>query len=453
MTRTICACLLSLLLIACSSQPERIVAPSQPDSITHLLNDPTIRHWGDVPFTIEQHTNNEAQRQDTFDISLLVDEHNKLKDQHHLTISGGGANGAYGAGLLNGLTHSKTRPEYRLVTGISTGAIIGLYAFLGPDHDDKLTSFYTQLSDKDLYESRYIWQLFSSSSLLNTAAFEARVRSEINRPLLDKVKQQHLRGRTFLVKTTNLDEQRPVIWNMGAIAMHETAEAEQLFEDVILASASIPGIFEPVLIPTLVDGKSFDEMHVDGGVVAQVFFMPEDMDIEAFEQLENHNLSQLGHQNQPRVKNHIWLISNSRIAANWHPTKLSITDIMGRSIATMIKYQGRSNIAKIYQQSQLTNSSFNLSYMDIKVPSGPASAPFDQQYMQHIYCYGYAQGLNGQHWSNRTPDYGKLQTANGKLTTESLQVNNANISQFNWETVDIGLSAKIATCLKTLKND
>lgn len=450
MKKLISVCCLAILLTACSNDLFRSAAPSNPDNSNSLFDDPSLRTWGDVPFSLAQYVSNEAKRRHTFDISMVVDEQGNRKPQHHLTISGGGANGAYGAGILNGLTEAGSRPEYRLVTGVSTGAIIGLYAFLGEEFDDKLKSFYTQLSDKDLYETRYIWQLFSSASLLDTAPFEARVRSEINRELLEKVKLQYLRGRNFLVKTTNLDEQRPVIWNMGAIAMHSTPEAELLFESVIIASASIPGIFEPVLIPVTTVGVTHDEMHVDGGVIAQVFFMPENINVREFEKVEILNLSHHGHKLQDKVESYVWLINNSRIAASWHPTRLSIADIVGRSIATMIKFQGRSNIAQIYKQSELTGSSFNLSYIHDNVPDAPDDAPFDQSYMQSMYCYGYAQGLEQEHWNNNLPDYAKLQ---GAAAHNSHSANNAdamNIANFDWELIKVGLSEKISSCLRAM---
>lgn len=447
--KPIIVCFVILFLASCSIS-DRFAAPPNPDNTNNLFNDTAIRTWGDIPFPIEQHLSTEAKRRHTYDATIVIDELGNPKPQHHLTISGGGANGAYGAGLLNGLTDSGYRPEYRLVTGISTGAIIGLYAFLGKEYDDKLKSFYTQLKDSDLYKTRYIWQLFSSASLLDTSAFEAKVRNEINRELLDKVKQQYLRGRNFLVKTTNLDEQRPVVWNMGAIAMHNTPEAEMLFENVILASASIPGIFEPVLIPVIKDGVVHDEMHVDGGVIAQVFFIPDNIDITEFDRVEQLNLAHHGHVLKDKVESTVWLINNSRIAANWHPTSLSITDIVGRSIATMIKFQGRSNIAKIYKQSLSTNSSFNLSFIASQVPDAPDDAPFDQDYMRSMYCYGYAQGRNHQHWQHNLPDYAKLQNEATALSTPDPAV---TIADFNWELIETGLSSKINSCLASITDN
>ncbi|WP_394241011.1 patatin-like phospholipase family protein [Vibrio astriarenae] len=444
MIRTLMTCGLVLMVTACSSMPERNAAPANMVATQGVLTDPAIRIWGDVPYSIEQAIINESNRRDSFDLSLIVDEDGQRKPQHHLTISGGGANGAYGAGILNALSDSGERPEYRLVTGISTGAILGLYAFLGEEYDYKIKELYTELSDEDLYDTRYVWQLFNSSSILNTELFSERVRNEVNRELLDKVKHEYLRGRTFLVKTTNLDSQRPVIWNMGAIAMHDSEEAEQLFENVIIASASIPGVFEPVQIPVYDGDQIYDEMHVDGGVISQVFFVPEGVDIGSYSAIEDRLLFKAGLTDLEERTNHIWLINNGRSAATWRATDPSLMAIMARSIATMIKFQSRSNLALIYQQSQEAGSSFNLSFIHNDVPDPASDAPFNREYMRSMYCYGYVQGLDPEHWSHTLPDYDKLQNLHSEIDED------ADINTFDWNKVAVGLNAKIKECLMGL---
>lgn len=438
MSRTFCILSLSTMLLACSNIEQRNPAPQEVSHTRDQVETNAVRYWGDVPIPIEQYVLNETARRNTFDASLIVDENGKPKTQHHLIISGGGASGAFGAGLLNAMSDNRTRPEYRLVTGISTGAILGLYAFLGEEYDHKIREFYTELSDEDLYQTRSIWQLFSSSSLLNTKKFEQKVREEVDGQLLAKVKSEHLRGRTFLVKTTNLDSQRPVIWNMGAIALSDSDDAEYLFESVLIASAAIPGIFEPVLIPTKVNGKSYDEMHVDGGVVAQAFFLPEDLDIDTISNIEKVEFSKLGINIEGENKSAVWVINNARIGSSWQPIPLQLTDIMGRSISTMIKYQGRNNLTQIYQQSQLTGSSFHLLYIDDKIPSAPEDAPFSQEYMQYMYCYGYTRGLDPRHWLESIPQ------------TTQLSVPKETIADFDWSLIEPDLPLHIERCLKSL---
>ncbi|PSW14629.1 patatin [Photobacterium rosenbergii] len=446
MKKNILVILLSFILFGCSNGLHRNPVPSHLEVNDGLLSSKTLRHWGDIPYSVEQYVFDEKLRSATFDKNLIVDEAGNIKPQHFLTISGGGANGAYGAGLINGMTESGKRPEYRMVTGISTGAILGLYAFLGEDYDHKLREFYTELSDQDLYETRYIWQIFSSSSLLNTARFEKLVRDEVDRELIDKVKKEYLRGRTFLVKTTNLDVQRPVIWNMGEIAMHDTEEAVRLFQSVLIASASIPGVFEPVLIRFNINGVIYDELHVDGGVIAQAFFIPENMDVEEMTSVEDKQLTQLGINLPESRVSHTWMINNSRIGAIWEPTQPTLTNISSRSISTMIKYQGRNNINNIYHQSNLIGSTFNYSYIDHRIPDTPQDAPFSKEYMQHMYCYGYVQGLSDKHWHSQLPDYSKMKNIEPWYDLQ------ARIESFNWNVIQPGLAESINRCILDLNS-
>ncbi|GAB1622231.1 patatin-like phospholipase family protein [Agarivorans aestuarii] len=444
MTRSLLLAGMSLLLIACSSPPERNALPLNKLELSGILADHNIRTWGDVDPDIDNlHAYNES-----FDNQLLVDEQGNFRIQNILTISGGGANGAYGAGLLNGMSDSGQRPEYRLVTGISTGAILGLYAFLGSDYDYKIRRFYTEYSDDNIYNKRSLFRLFSSSSLLDTQPFIQLVRDEINQELMAQVAAEHLRGRRFLVKTTNLDAQRAVIWDMGAIAQYKGEEAELLFESVIIASAAIPGVFEPVLLPVMVDGEVYDELHVDGGVMAQVFFIPENLDISVYRRYESQYLESLGVGSGHNLKSRVWVVSNSKLASEWQETDPGLFGIMGRSIATMLRFQTQTNVSLIERQAKLTNSELKLSYIHHTVPGFPVDAPFDNTYMRWLYCYGYSQGINPQHWETHAPNYAALYEQ--QIAEAEQQQLAIDITSFDWEHLEPGLSLKIEQCLSTL---
>ena len=92
---------------------------------------------------------------------------------------------------------------------------------------------------------------------------------------------EHRKGRRLFIGTTNLDAGRPVMWNIGAIANSTDPRAPELIHKVLLASASIPGAFPPVLINVEADGKVYDELHVDGGTTTQVFVYPAGIDWKA----------------------------------------------------------------------------------------------------------------------------------------------------------------------------
>ena len=208
------------------------------------------------------------------------DENVYTQPRNYLSISGGGADGAFGAGLLKGWSESGTRPEFWAVTGISTGALIAPFAFIGSDYDDELESLYTTLSTSDLVKKRSLIAGLTSDAFGDTAPMREVLQKHIDAEMIEEIAQEYARGRRLLIGTTNLDAKRPVIWNIGAIAAVGTDESAQLIRDVILASASIPGMFPPVRITARIGDEEYDELHVDGGVSSQVFLYPAQVNLQ-----------------------------------------------------------------------------------------------------------------------------------------------------------------------------
>ena len=204
-----------------------------------------------------------------------------------LVLSGGGPDGAFGAGLLNGWTAHGDRPEFSLVTGISTGALIAPFAFLGPDYDDELKRFYTQTGTADLVSVAVFKGILGAAGLTDTTPIRAILEREITPDFVAKIAEEHRKGRRLWIGTTNLDSQRPVVWDIGAMAATGRADAPALIREVLLASASIPGAFPPVIFQVEANGKRFSEMHVDGGVTRQLFLFPIDSKVTDRERSEN----------------------------------------------------------------------------------------------------------------------------------------------------------------------
>ena len=210
----------------------------------------------------------------------MAANHGKLEPEaNFLALSGGGGDGAFGAGILCGWTAAGTRPRFKLVTGISTGALIAPFAFLGPEYDARLKEAYTTMSDKDIYTVTSVVTLVLNLGKIEAAA-STKPLAELLERLIDEnmlraIAAEHNKGRRLLVGTTQLDAQRLVIWNMGAIAASYHPDALKLFRQVLRASASIPVAFNPVYIKVKAAGQEYDEMHVDGGVKAQVMLYGE----------------------------------------------------------------------------------------------------------------------------------------------------------------------------------
>ena len=179
--------------------------------------------------------------------------HGKLEPViYGLALSGGGQDGAFGAGILCGWTEAGTRPQFKLVTGISTGALMAPFAFLGPAYDHVLKEAYTTISDKDVYKAHKPLAILLSlvnikplPALTENKPMEELVARLVDDKVLAEVAREHRKGRRLLIGTTQMDAQRLVIWNMGAIANSGNPQALALFRKIMVASASIPAFFPP----------------------------------------------------------------------------------------------------------------------------------------------------------------------------------------------------------------
>lgn len=259
---------LILLLICCvtaCSGPSRLSAV--PQSLTNqvtVLGIPNARFWAD--------TDGPAMLQEG--LQARSRESDPRSAASYLALSGGSDNGAFGAGILVGWTELGARPSFKLVTGISTGALIAPFAFLGPAYDPELRSIYTDISPDDVYETRGLLSAIYHDALTSTDPLFHLISRYANQDMMNAIAAEYQKGRLLLIGTTNLDVQRPVIWNIGAIAASGKPDALDLFRKILLASASVPAVFPPVMIDVEANGQHYQEMHVDGSAVAQTFLIP-----------------------------------------------------------------------------------------------------------------------------------------------------------------------------------
>ena len=202
-----------------------------------------------------------------------------------LALSGGGADGAFGAGVLSGWSARGDRPEFEIVTGVSAGAIIAPFAYLGERYDKTLKEIWTHYQTNEIITAQILPGLFGGPALADTSPLASLIARYIDDKMLADIAAEYSRGRILMVLTTNLDAQRPVVWNMGEIARTGDQKALDLFRKVILASAAIPGAFPPVSIDVEAGGKAYEEMHVDGGTTREVFVLPMQAPFKAFDPL------------------------------------------------------------------------------------------------------------------------------------------------------------------------
>jgi predicted acylesterase/phospholipase RssA len=314
-----------------------------------------------------------------------------LPPAYFLAISGGGDNGAFGAGLLNGWTAAGTRPEFKLVTGVSTGALIAPFAFLGPKYDYVIKRVYTQTSQKDIFKKRSFLKGLFGDAMADTAPLAAVIASYVNQPLLDEIAAEYAKGRVLLVGTANLDSLEPVIWNMTAIAASKDPRSVALFRKILLASASVPGAFPPQLIDVDVGGKHFQEMHVDGGTMAQVFLFPPSL-------TEAQVIKDYG---RTRV---VYVIRNARLDADWASVERRTLPITARAVGSLMTTQGIGDLYRIYLTTQKDQMDFNLAYIPPTF-NVPHKEEFDPGYMQQLYAVGEQLGQAGYQWQKYPPGY------------------------------------------------
>jgi predicted acylesterase/phospholipase RssA len=314
-----------------------------------------------------------------------------LPPTYFLAISGGGEDGAFGAGLLVGWTAAGTRPDFKLVTGVSTGALTAPFAFLGPKYDDKLRWVYTQVSPRDILVRRSLLAGLFDDALADTAPLRQTVRKFMDAAMMAEIAAEHAKGRILLIATTNLDSRRGVIWNIGKIAASGHPRALQLIEDILVASAAIPGVFPPVMFDVEAGGRRYQEMHVDGGVSAQVFAYP-----PLFE-LERETPAADG-----KRARHIYVIRNARLDPVGEQVDRSTLSIAGRSISALIRSQGIGDLYRLWVTARRDRLEFNLAFIPDSFTM-TLKEPFDPAYMNALFDLGFALGRSGYRWARLPP--------------------------------------------------
>ena len=309
-----------------------------------------------------------------------------------LAISGGGDDGAFGAGLLVGWTARGDRPNFAVVTGISTGALSAPFAFLGPDYDHALRSVYTETKADDIFLKMSIINVFDGDAVTDTTPLRNLIARFVDHTMVRRIAEEYDKGRLLLIGTTNLDQARSVIWNIGAIAKSSDPRARDLIIEVLRASASIPGAFPPVMLDVTVGGKRYEEMHVDGGATTQMFLYPPQLHLKRVERAD------------PGHKDVAYIIRNGRLFRDEETVKRRTFAVASQAISTMIASNAVNDLYRIYLTTSRDGVAFNLAYLDEGF-AVPYKGPFDTEYMNKLFAYGYRKGADGVDWKKTPPGY------------------------------------------------
>jgi predicted acylesterase/phospholipase RssA len=381
---------LAALLSGCLATHDRVATPGAQIEAARVGGYGDIRFWGDeVTPTIEQVI--QRQYRQVREAALAGEPGASTRKASFLALSGGGGDGAYAAGFLTGWTLSGHRPDFEVVTGVSTGALAAPFAFLGPRYDGVLKTIYTSYGDNDLVVDRGVLG-FLGTSRYDTAPLRRLIGQYMTDDVLDAIAREYAKGRRLLVQTTNIDAQRPVIWDLSAIAASQQPDRRDLIVQVLLASSAIPGAFPPVRIQVTVNGGTYDELHVDGGVTAQIFFAPPRTRFARFEQMAFGGTRERT----------LYVIRNGKLTPDYMPTKAAAFPVAIRSIATLTKYQGLSDLRRLDRIARQTNARVLFTYIPPDFTK-TALSEFDREYMGELFHVGEQMGLSERAWHSGPP--------------------------------------------------
>lgn len=372
----------------CSSLPDRHPLPESlsDEAVIHGIEG--ARYWADEPPPLIA---------DWFRLSKAELKSNYPgsygKEHNYLAISGGGQRGAFGAGLLNGWTKTGTRPEFTMVTGVSTGALIAPFAFLGSQYDSVIKEIYTSFSTKDLVELRSTLKTLLGEAATDSTPLREKLVEYIDEDVMAAIAVEHKKGRVLSIVTTNLDAARPVAWNIGRIASSGSPDALQLIRDVMLASASVPGAFPPVMFDVEANGERYDELHVDGGATSLLYLYPIGLDWAKLAE----KLAVTGKPNVYILRNGIWRKSYRSVPRSTLPIVLRTMDsLMGSAVL--------GDAYRIYLATQRDGIDYHLAYIPESFDA-VASEPFDRKYMTRLFNLGYQMAIDGYQWHRMPPGF------------------------------------------------
>ncbi len=380
--------LVTLFVVAtvagCATLPPRNVLPEALVDGAELINMPGIRIWGDA---------SERELRAVLASAPSRGEAPKRRQlSDMLAISGGAEDGAFGAGLLVGWGVAGTRPRFDYVTGVSAGALIAPFAFLGPKGDKALKEIFTQYGQSDILTANVLPGLFGGSAVADSAPLARLIEKYADRAFLREIARERRNGRILLIGTTNIDAQRAVLWDMGRIAMSEHPEALSLFRKVLLASASIPGAFPPVRFKVRAQGQIYDEMHVDGGITQQVFLAPSALAFREVDRLYG----------MPDTARRLYIIRNGKVTPEWQAVDERVMPIAQRSISTLIKSQGIGDLYRMHATARRDGIDYNLAAIPADF-TAKSAGPFDRAYMVPLFALGQKLGRGGYRWLKAPP--------------------------------------------------
>ena len=301
-----------------------------------------------------------------------------------VAISGGGLFGAYTAGVLKGWSDAGNRPEFDVVTGISTGALIAPLAFIGAEYDDLLKDWYTTIRPRDVYRRRPLPALLWSDSVADSGPLQKRIDAAVTPEILDRIAAAHAAGRRLYVGTTDLDTKHLVVWDLGAIAAGTDPDKLTMFRKILLASCAIPGVLPPVAIDIEVNGERRTELHVDGGVGASVFVPP----------------AALGSNSANTT---VFVIVSGKVLADSRPVPARFIDVSAESLNGLLRSQVRGDLLRIALMARRAGAGFGFAAVPDEFERAENSIELTPKMMGQLFEEGYRFSRGGPRWRTTPP--------------------------------------------------
>jgi hypothetical protein len=309
-----------------------------------------------------------------------------------LCLSGGGSYGAYSAGVLCGWTACGGRPQFDVVTGISTGALISPFAFLGCRYDPLLEQFYTTLSRKDILKAKPIRGLFSASFADNTPLAD-QIDKVLTPEIVREIAVEHAKGRRLYVGTTEIESRRFVVWDVGAIASRGRPCDRETIKRILLGSSAIPGVFPPSEIAVEAEGRVFVEKHADGGVSQGLFFAPPHTPPEFAGTQEAASL----------YGTDVYAIVAGKLYSDPKVIKPRALSIAGNNVETVLYAQTRGDLFRLWTYSTVRGMNFHMTAIPQEYTIPGSAVDFNPKAMTAMFNEGVRVVCEGVAWRTTPP--------------------------------------------------
>ena len=382
----ICSAGMAVVIGGCSAPARLDPVPSPIAGDIPFLNIESARFIGD---------NDVALKEELRRALTLSHRHGTTRaaPPSFLAISGGGVEGAFGAGLLVGWSEHGDRPQFSIVTGTSAGALVAPFVFLGREFDWALEKMYTSVTEEEIATKRFIVAALGTDALMDSTPLLRTITKYLDARILQRIAEEYRRGRLLLISTANLDVGKLVIWNIGAIAASDNPQRLEIVQKIILASTAVPGVFPPVMIDIMVGKTKHEEMHVDGGTISQVFLYPSALELNKIMAARKNS-----------VVAEAYIIRNGRVTLPPGKIERQLPAIAQRAIATMLTSNGVGDLYRIYATTQRDHIGYNLAFIEEEFREF-ADGPFDRVYMTKLFDYGRSRGRQGYAWQHNPPDF------------------------------------------------